>query len=89
MRVLVIPMSSGEFDVQMEAGDVGVSNTQVPPPEEMLRAFPDTDARRVVQESVSFLLERDRSASLSGFLSLDALWRSDADFARGVAARLG
>ena len=88
MRIQVIPMSSGEFDVQLEQSAGSVRNTQVPPPEEMLRSFPQHDPRRVVTESVGFLLERRDAEDLGHFVSLDELWRSDDEFAREMRARL-
>jgi hypothetical protein len=89
MRVQVIPMSSGEYEVQVEESPDLVTNAQVQPPEVILAALPGQEPERIVRTSVEYLLERDDVDGLGPALSLDSLWEEDADFASALRARLG
>jgi hypothetical protein len=87
-KVLVMPTSSGEFDVQVEQDNDRVSNFQVVRPATMLAAFPDEDPRHIVEEAMRYLLERaELGASRS--VALDALWSNDRAFASSIRDRLG
>lgn len=87
MRVAVIPMSSGEYDVQVEQDENAVSNYQVARPERMLRELSQSDVRRVIAESFDYLLEREGNR-LGRVVSLDELWRQDTEFAAALRRRL-
>jgi hypothetical protein len=87
MRLTVIPMSSGEYDVQVEKDEVTVTNYQVARPTRILDATGEDDPRRVIQVSFDYLLQRDR-LELGHVVSLDDLWQTDADFAETLRGRL-
>jgi hypothetical protein len=83
MRVTVIPMSSGEYDVQIEKSEHSVENYVVARPATLLRALGSGDERRIIAASFEYLLEHHRG-QISHVLSLDKLWNSDRRFAEGV-----
>jgi hypothetical protein len=87
VKLTVIPMSSGEYAVQIERGRDMVSNHQVPAPVSMISALAESDARRVIAESFDYLMER-RDGALPSVVLLDDLWSRDEDFEAGVRERL-
>jgi hypothetical protein len=88
MRVQVIPMSSGEYEVQIEESADLVTNAQVQPPEGIMADLPGREPEHIVRASVEYLLERDDVEAIGPSVSLDSLWERDADFAAALRSRL-
>jgi len=88
MTYRVIPMSSGEFDVQIDAVN-GVRNHRVSVGPELLTelAVHESEARRVATAAIEHMDEHRELASLPAFVDLSRYGRR-AGFVRDIRHRL-
>jgi hypothetical protein len=82
-------MSSGEYGVQVEIGELVTSHrVEVAAPMLADLGLEREDAPRVVRASMQVLLERPTGEEIAPVVSLEALWSDDREFAQQLRERL-
>ncbi|MCU1345363.1 MAG: hypothetical protein JWL70_1629 [Acidimicrobiia bacterium] len=85
----IVPMEPEFFGVQVEEGGVTTSHRV-----RLTDGFVDDlqlgdfEADRIVEETISFLIERVPATSLPELVDIDALWRDYPDYYDELRARL-
>jgi len=88
-KIDIRPMGSHEFSVDLTEGTTTTTH-RVTVPEDLLLDLgaPDADEERLVRESFSFLLEKEKSTTILPEFPLDEIQNYFADYLDAMRARL-
>lgn len=86
-RIDIRPMGPHEYAVQVTEG-VYTTHHRVTVPEDLIDDLGVTDERRLVHESLEFLLERHSAESLRSEFDLDDISREDPAYTEEMRTRL-